>query len=432
MSTELVTMILFGGLLFLLLAGVQVFYAIGFISTLVIFLTGDIPDLYMIATTTFGQITQEGLITLPLFILMGTFLLHSGLSERMFSSLNIWLNEIPGSLAVVATGVCIALAMTGGFGPGILTMGLVAVPAMLKQGYSKSLTLGSVIGGGVLGSIIPPSLSMIIFGYIARLSIGKLFFAGAIPGFITGLLNIIYIIVLCRLNPKIAPKADIEVTWEKRIKAIKDIIPLALLVLMVLGTIFFGIATPTEAAGIGSLGAIFLCAINKKLTLEVIKNSCIETLKISGMSLGILITASLFGVVYTSAGAQDMVMSIVTGLEVNRWVIIAVMQIILLILGAFMDDFAIITICAPIFMPIVVHLGFDPIWYAIVFILNMQVAYLSPPFGWALILMKSVAPPEIKTRDIWRSVPPFMIIQVIALIMTMIWPQLALWLPSKM
>jgi tripartite ATP-independent transporter DctM subunit len=432
MSTELVTILLFGGLLLLLAAGVQVFYALGFISTLILYLIGDTQGLYMVATTTYGQITQEGLITLPLFVLMGTFLLHSGLSERMFSALSLWLNELPGALAVVATGVCILLAMTGGFGPGILTMGLVAVPAMLNQGYSKSLTLGSVIGGGVLGSIIPPSTSMIVFGYIARLSIGKLFFAGAVPGFITGFINIIYIIVLCYFNPKIAPKVKIEVTWKKRINAIKDILPLFFLVLMVLGTIFFGIATPTEAAGIGCLAAILLCAANKKLNWEVIKNSCIETLRISGISLGILVTATLFGVVYTSAGAQDMVMAIVTNLEVNRWVIMFVMQLILLVMGAFMDDFAIITICAPIFMPIVVHLGFDPIWFAIVFILNMQVAYLSPPFGWALILMKSVAPPGIKTRDIWRSVPPYMIIQLIALVLTMIWPQLALWLPSHM
>ena len=303
---------------------------------------------------------------------------------------------------------------------------------MLKNKYDKSLALGSVMAGGVLGEIIPPSIIMIIFGYISRLSIGKLFFAGAIPGLITASFYVIYIVLRCFLQPQLAPKLKIEITFADRLKSIKDILPTTFLVIAVLGSIFFGVATPSEASGIGAFGAILLCAVYRKLNLEIIKSSCLETLRISGVALGILITATLFGIVYTSAGAQDMVMEIVSNLEINRWFILAAMQFILLILGAFMDDYAVVTICAPIFMPIAVSLGFDPIWYGIVFILNMQVAYLSPPFGWALILMKTVAPPEIKTSHVWRSVPPFVAIQLFVLVLTMIWPQLALWLPNRM
>ena len=432
MSIGLSTILLFGGLLFLLAMGVPVVFALGGISVLITFLLDGTTGLYIIATTTYRQITDPGLITIPLFLLMGNFLIHSGISDRLFKALNLWLSGLRGGLAIVSVGVCVALAMCGGFGPGILTMGLIAVPAMLKQRYNKSLALGSVMAGGVLGEIIPPSIIMIIFAYISRISIGKIFFGGAIPGFITACLYIIYITVRCHLNPELAPKAEEEATWKVRLASFKDIVLPAMLVVLVLGSIFLGIATPTEAAGVGAFGAFVICIVYRRLTRKVITDSCRETMKISGMALWILVTATLFGVVYTSAGAQDMVMEMIEGMTVNRWLILAVMQVILLIFGMFMDDYAVLTICAPIFIPIAVLLGFDPIWFSIIFILNMQVAYLTPPFGWALILMKGVAPPEIHTKDIWRSIPPFVAIQLLVLILTMLFPQLALWLPEKM
>jgi tripartite ATP-independent transporter DctM subunit len=388
--------------------------------------------LYIIAATTYRQITDPGLITIPLFLLMGNFLIHSGISDRLFKALNLWLSGIRGGLAIVSVGVCVALAMCGGFGPGILTMGLIAVPAMLKHHYNKSLALGCVMAGGVLGEIIPPSIIMIIFAYISRISIGKIFFGGAIPGFITASFYIIYITVRCYLQPELAPRAVEAVTWKARLVSLKDIVLPALLVVLVLGSIFLGIATPTEAAGVGASGSFLICIIYRRLSWKVITDSCLETMKISGMALWILVTATLFGVVYTSAGAQGMVMELVENLSLNRWLILAVMQLILLVLGMFMDDYAVLTICAPIFIPIAVMLEFNPTWFAIIFVLNMQVAYLTPPFGWALILMKGVAPPEVHTKDIWQSVPPFVAIQLIVLLLTMLFPQLALWLPEMM
>jgi tripartite ATP-independent transporter DctM subunit len=303
---------------------------------------------------------------------------------------------------------------------------------MLKQHYNKSLALGCVMAGGVLGEIIPPSIIMIIFAYISRISIGKIFFGGAIPGFITASLYVLYILVICYLKPGLAPRLTEKTSWKTRWTSLKDIVLPALLVVLVLGSIFYGIATPTEAAGVGAFGSFLVCAIYRRAGWKVISDSCLETMKISGLALWILVAATLFGVVYTSAGAQDMVMDIVQAVPVNRWLILVAMQIILLIFGMFMDDYAVLTICAPIFIPIAVYLGFDPVWFAIVFILNMQVAYLTPPFGWALILMKGVAPPEVHTKNIWQSVPPFVAIQLIVLIMTMLFPQLALWLPAKM
>ena len=335
-------------------------------------------------------------------------------------------------MAVVSIGVCVALAMCGGFGPGVLTMGLIAVPAMLKQSYDKGIALGSVMAGGVLGCIIPPSIIMIVFAYIARVSVGRLFFGGAIPGFICAFFYVVYVLLRSYLQPHLAPKSAEIITWKIRITSLKDILIPSVLVITVLGSIFRGAATPTEAAGVGAFGAFLICILYRKLTWEVIMKSCRETMKISGMALWILVAATIFGVVYTSAGAQDMVMELIETVEVNRWIILVIMQFILLIFGMFMDDYAVITICAPIFVPVAKILGFDPIWFSIIFILNMQVAYLTPPFGWSLILMKGVAPQEVTTRDIWQSVPPFVGIQLLVLILAMIFPQLALWLPGKM
>jgi len=432
MSIGLSTFLLFGGLLLLLAMGVPVVFALGGISVLITFLLDGTNGLYIIATTTYREITDPGLITIPLFLLMGNFLIHSGISDRLFKALNLWLSGLRGGLAIVSVGVCVALAMCGGFGPGILTMGLIAVPAMLKHRYNKSLALGSVMAGGVLGEIIPPSIIMIIFAYISRISIGKIFFGGIIPGFITASLYMIYIITRCYLQPEMAPRTTQEVTWKARLISLKDIVLPSLLVVLVLGSIFLGIATPTEAAGVGAFGSFLICVIYGRLTWTVITDSCLETMKISGMALWILVTATLFGVVYTSAGAQGMVMEIIEGMSVNRWLILAAMQLILLIFGMFMDDYAVLTICAPIFIPIAAALQFDPTWFAIIFILNMQVAYLTPPFGWALILMKGVAPPEVHTKDIWRSIPPFVAIQLLVLVLTMLFPQLAMWLPENM
>lgn len=416
----------------LLIFGVPVAFALGGITVVLTYLLEGSTTLFIVATTTYKQITDPNLITIPLFLLMGNFLLHSGVSDRMFKALGYWLSGIRGGLAIVSIGVCVSLAMCGGFGPGILTMGLIAVPAMLKQSYDKSLALGSVMAGGVLGEIIPPSIIMIIFAYIARISIGKLFLAGVIPGMITALGYIIYVTVRCQLQPEFAPPIKEKITWKLRLSSLTDILFPALLIILVLGSIFFGIATPTEAAGVGAFGAFAICIFLKKMSWKVLWESCRQTMSISGMVFWILIGATLFSVFYTSQGAQSLVTELVSTLEINRWIVLGAMQLILLVLGMFMDDYAVVTICAPIFVPIAKVLGFDPIWFSIVFILNMQVAYLTPPFGWALIMMKGVAPNNVSTRDIWKSIPPFVVIQLAVLILVMIFPQLALWLTYKM
>jgi tripartite ATP-independent transporter DctM subunit len=430
MSTELITLVLFSGLLLLLVVDIPVTFALGALTVVLTYLIEGPDALYTVATTTYQQITSPTLMTIPLFLIMGNFLVQSGISERMYNGLNYWLSGVRGGLAIVSIGVCVSLAMCGGFGPGILTMGLVAVPAMLKHGYSKQIALGSVMAGGVLGEIIPPAIIMIIFAFIARVSIGKLFFGGFVPGLILALLYTLYIVLLGLIKPGDLPKTQERVTWKMRFNALKEIFLPSALVVLVLGSIFMGIATPTEAAGVGAAGSIVICALHRRLTWDVVRQSCSATLKITGMALWILIPATLFGVFYASVGAQDMIMGFIDGLEVNRYFVLLAMQIILLAFGMFMDDYAVVTICAPIMLPIARLLGFDPIWFSVLFILNMQVAYLTPPFGWALIMMKGVAPASVTTRDIWRSVPPFVLIQLLVLVMVMVFPGIATWLPS--
>jgi len=431
MSAELLTPILFFTVILLVFIGVEVAFALAGVSVIFTFLLMGSNGLYTIATTVLSQITDTTLVTIPLLVLMGQFLLKSGIADRLFHSANYWLFGVRGSLALVSLGVCVALAMTGGFGPGIITMSLVAIPAMLKRNYNKSLALGSVMSGGVLGALIPPSVIMIVFAYINRLSIGKLFIGGIVPGLLTAVIFALYIVIRCYLQPELAPRDNEQVSWKTRWTSLLEAIPPALLILAVLGSIFMGLATPTEAASLGAIGALLVCIIYRRLTWEGLTESCRETLIISGMVLLILIGANLFRVLFTVAGAQEMLTNLVTGMEVNRWVILISMQIILLIFGMVLDDFAIVVICSPIFFTIAVSLNFDPIWFAIVFILNMQVALLTPPFGWALIMMRGLAPPDVDTRDIWAATPPFLAIQLLILILVMIFPLIATWLPGK-
>jgi tripartite ATP-independent transporter DctM subunit len=430
-NTELATVLLFAGVLVVLGLGVPIVFGLGALSVLFTFLLWGSKGLYTVATTTLMEVTDPTLVTIPLFLLMGNFLIHSGIADRLFEALSYWLSRVRGGLALVSLAVCVALDMCTGFGPGLLTMGLIAVPAMLKRGYDKRLALGTVMAGGA-GDILPPSIIMIIFAYMARLSVGKLFMAGVVPGFILAGSYMLYVAIRCYVQPQLAPSIAEKVTWKMRTTSLKEVILPTLLVVAVLGSIFLGIATPTEAAAVGAVGAFICCLIFRRVNRKMIMTSCLETIKISGMALWILVAATLFGITTNMAGIRGVVITLVSGLPVNRWVILAGMQFILLILGCFMDDYAIVTIVAPIFMPIAISLGFDPIWFSIVFILNMQVAYLTPPFGWSLFLMRGIAPPEITTVDIWRSVPPFITIQLAVLALVMVIPQLAVWLPGKM
>ena len=432
MSLAFITLILFSAILLFIFIGVPVSFALGGISAIFIYLLMGTSGLFTVATTAFAQITDTTLITIPLLTLMGQFLSMSGIADRLFQIANYWLSGIKGSMALVSLAVCVALAMTGGFGPGMITMAIVAVPVMLKQGYDKSLAMGSVMAGGVLGALIPPSIIMIIFAYINKLSIARLFIGGIVPGLLTAVLVAIYILVRSYLQPHLVPVVVEKVSLKTKIVSLRELLPPVLLIIAVLGSILTGLATPVEASSIGALGTLLICILYRRFSWDKFRDACRENLKITCMVMWIMIGANIFRVLLTGAGVQEMLLELVEGLEVNRWIIIIVMQVLLIIFGMVMDDFALVVICSPIFLPIVVALGFDPLWFAIIFILNMQMALLTPPFGWALIVMRGLAPSGVNTKDIWKSVPPFFAVQLVMLILTMLFPSLATWLPGKM
>ncbi len=432
MSVGLITLLLFSSIIFLIFLGVPVAFALGGISAVFTYFVMGSSGLYVVAATTLAQITDTTLITIPLLTLMGQFLSMSGMAKRLFQITNYWLSGIKGSTALVSLGVCVALAMTGGFGPGMITMAIVAVPVMLDRGYDKSIALGSVMSGGVLGALIPPSIIMIIFAYVNSLSVAKLFLGGILPGILTASCFAIYIVLRCYIQPHLAPVLVEKVTWKTRLISLREIIPPVLLIVSVLGSILTGLATPPEASSIGAIGCLAICILYGKFTWKGFSEVCRENLKITCMVLWIMIGANMFRVLLSGAGVQEMLLELVNGMEVNRWIIIITMQLMLMVFGMIMDDFALVVICSPIFLPIVISLGFDPLWFAIIFILNMQMALLTPPFGWALILMRGLAPPGVSTKDIWKSVPPFAAIQLFILVISMLFPQLITWLPGKM
>jgi tripartite ATP-independent transporter DctM subunit len=315
-------------------------------------------------------------------------------------------------------------------------MGIIALPAMLKRGYDKSISLGSITAGGALGQLIPPSILMVIYGGVAGVSVGKLFMGGVFPGLLLAGLFILYIAIRSYLQKGIAPampkKERMQITWSQKFISLKSIILPALLIIGVLGSIFMGIATPTEAAAIGAGGSLLCGLIHRRLSWDIIQTACLSTLRSTCMVMWIMMTSMVFVSFYFSVGGADFVKETLIGMEVNRWFIIIGMQAVLFILGCLLDPSGIVLLCTPLFLPIVKALGFDPLWFGVLFIVNLEMAYLTPPFGYNLFYLKSVVPDDVTMGDIYRSVWPFVVLQMVALIICMIFPQVILWLPELM
>jgi tripartite ATP-independent transporter DctM subunit len=309
-------------------------------------------------------------------------------------------------------------------------MGLIALPAMLKRNYDKKIALGCIPAGGALGALIPPSLAFILYGIQAEVSIGKLYAGGILPGLLLSLLFSIYIGIRCYLKPELGPALHEGIaTWEEKFTSLKAVILPLLIVVAVLGSIFTGVATVTESASIGALGTIISGAIYRKLNWQMVKETCYTTLKLTSMVTFILIGASVFTSVYTTIRGEEVVQDLIMKIAIGRWGVILIIQFIFFILGCLLDPASIILICTPIFVPLITKLGFDPLWFGVLFVVNMEMGYLTPPFGMALFILKGVVPKEITTLDIYRSIVPFVGLQALGLVIIMIFPQVALVLP---
>jgi tripartite ATP-independent transporter DctM subunit len=325
--------------------------------------------------------------------------------------------------------------MVGVIGAEIVTMGVVALPAMLKRGYQKSLALGSICAGGGLATLIPPSVVFIMYAMVAGTSIGQLYMAGIFPGLMLAGMYIIYIITISYFNPEIAPSAppeELNIPLSQKLGYLRNLILPGVVALSVLGSLYLGLATPTEAAGIGVVGALVAALLNRRLTWSRLFNAVVDTTKVTCMLYWLFFGASALIGIYTLAGGTQYLKEIITSLPIGKWGILIAMNLIWIVLGCLIDWIGILLLTGPIFIPVAVFLGFDPIWLGVLFCMNMQISYLSPPFGPAMFYLKGCAPPEISMGDIVRSVWPFIGIQVVALGLVMAFPQIALWLPQTM
>ena len=441
-STEIGTVVLFLAMFVLLTTGLPVVFVLGGVAislTILLYGFNATLGLYMSTWSTF---TSEMLLAIPLFLLMASVLEHSGIADDAYEMFYKWMGGLNGGLAMGTVLICtIFAAVTGTSGAATVSMGLIAIPSMLKRGYNKHLISGAVAAGGVLGILIPPSIIMILYGLISHLSIGKLFMGGVMPGLLASIIYCLYIGIRCWVNPKLGPSlpATERVTWTVKFTSLRALILPLFLIVSVLGSIWTGIATPTEAAAVGAFGAYIAAAVHRKLNWTLLKNTTLPTLRLCCMVFWIVAGAFAFSNLYTQMGAREMIQGIVTSLEVNRWVVMIFLQISILILGCFMDDFAIIMLTSPIYIPIVKFLGFDPLWYGIVFIVNMNIAYLTPPFGYNLFYLRGLTSyikeqtgVDISMMDLYRSVLPFIGLQIIVLIIVMVYPPLTTWLPQQM
>jgi tripartite ATP-independent transporter DctM subunit len=435
MSPEVLTVLLFGALLLAFAAGTPVAFALGGIAMLFGWLLWGPSIFNLITAATLGTMTSFILLAVPLFLFMGQILQPSGMGEAMFRAAHVLAGPLRGGLAVgVIVGCSLMGAMVGIIGAGIMTAGSVALEPMLKRGYDLRLALGSIMAGGGMAMLIPPSIPMIVFSAVTETSLGRMFAGGLVPAAIMIGLFVVYIVVKCWLDPSAGPVLPREERAGTRLKLIaaRDGGTALVLIIMVLGAILFGLATPTEAGAIGAIGAVLLSAPYGGLRLGVIWQASLESMTLTGVFVWILIGATVFSNFHLFMGAADMLRSLTLDLGLPPLGVIILMQISMLLLGLIMDEFVIVVICAPLYTPIAVSLGFDPIWFGILMILNMEIAIQTPPYGFALFYLKSVAPPEISMLDIYRSIGPFVTIKLFVLVLCLLVPELVLWLPSRL
>ena len=429
------TIFLFGLMLVLLATGMPIAFALGGSAVIFGFVTMGTTAIPIMITSTLNNMRTIVLIALPLFIFMGSVLQVSGIAEDAFKMVHKWIGGLGGGLAVGTVIVCtIFAACTGISGAATVTMGLIALPAMLSRGYDKKIAMGSIMGGGALGVLIPPSGMMILYGFMGQESVGRLFAGGIIPGLILSSFFIIYLLIRCAVKPELGPPVPPaeRVGWKEKFISLKAVILPIFLVIAVLGSIFSGFATPTEAAAVGAAGALLCAAIYRRLTWTSLRRACFESIALSSMVMWIVIGATAFTCIFAAAGGSQLLTDTLLGLEVSPMVVVIFMQITFFILGMFMDPTGIILLTTPIYVPVIRALGFSAVWFGVVFVVNMEMAYLTPPYGFNLFYLKGIVPKGISMKDIYLSAVHFIIMQFFALVLVIALPNLVVWLPNLM
>jgi tripartite ATP-independent transporter DctM subunit len=432
MSIQLLSVLIVAGMLALMLLGLPLAWSIGAVAVGLVLYQFEPSVMMMLVARVMDMSLNYTLLAVPLFVLMAGVLQRSGVAEELFNAVHVWAGGLRGGLAIgTIIANAIMASMVGIIGAEIVTFGLIALPAMLDRKYDHKLALGSIAAGGGLATLIPPSVVFIVYGMTAGCSVGDLFIAGIIPGLLLGTLFIAYIVWHSWRNPESAPLASEEernIPLRQKLAMQKKLIAPIFLAGSVLGSMYAGIATPTEAAGVGVLGSLVCAAINRKLNIRMIRESAIETVRISAMLAWLMFAAQTIIGGYTLAGGSEFVKKSITALDLGPWGTIILINAIWVFLGCFLDWVGILFLTVPLFLPIVLGLGFDNVWLGVVFCMNMHISYLSPPFAPSAFYMKSITPPEITMTQIYVATLPYLWLTFLATALVTAFPWLSLWL----
>jgi tripartite ATP-independent transporter DctM subunit len=439
MSPEHLSVVMFLGVIVAVMCGIPLYLALGGLALIFGIIGGWAPMVFdQFVLRIYGTMSNEVLPAVPLFIFMGAMLVQSGAAERLFNAMYRVMGSLRGGLAICTIVLCTIFAATAGIvGATETAVGIMALPAMLKRKYSVPLAAGSICAGGTLGILIPPSIMLLLYGPAAGLSVAKMFIAAVIPGLILSGLYILYTAILCLVKPEYGPAISKEERTEvPMLKVIGEIllymVPPLFLIFTVLGTILIGVASPTEAASVGAFGSVIVVIAYRRFSLKVLYDSAIQTLRITSMIMFVTVGAMMFSGVFMALNGAKFIGSVVIALPLGKWGAFIAMQLVVVLLGMFIDWIGILYIVIPIFTPVVLELGFDPLWFGMVICVNLQISFLSPPFAYSMFYLKGIAPPEVTMGQIYKGVFPFITLQIIGLTLIIIFPELILWLPSLM
>ncbi len=435
MNYELIALLMFSLMMLMLLTGQRVFGAIGFVATLCALLLWGEGGMEIPFSASFKLLNWYPLLTLPLFIFMGYMLSESGLASDLYRMFHVWAGPVKGGLAIGTIGLMVAISAMNGLSVAGMAIGAsIALPEMLRRGYDKVMVTGVIQAGSSLGILVPPSVVLVLYGMIARQPVGQLWLAGVFPGLMLAGLFIAYIAIRCALQPKLGPplpKEERQISLEEKIKLLQAGILPFLIFFSMTGLFLLGITSLVESSAVGAVTATIAAGLKGRWSKKLFEDTTRKTLAISCMFMWIILAALCFGAVFDGLGAVHAIESLfLQQWELSPWEILIMMQLSYLLLGMFLDDTAMLIIVAPLYVPLVISLGFDPIWYGVLYTITCQIAYMTPPFGYNLFLMRAMAPKEITLTDIYRSIFPFVLVMILGLALVMIFPEIALWLPQ--
>lgn len=432
MSTGTALLFVMSALFFLIALGTPIFISLGLSGLVGLYIIMGTRGFFQLPTSIFAQLNSFVLVAIPLYILMGELIFVTGVGKDIFHVSSKWLNEIPGGLAIATIySSAVFGAMCGVSIAGVAAIGTIAIPEMLDRGYDKSLASGAIAASGALAVLIPPSISFILYGSLSSVSVAKLFIGGIIPGLVLATMMAVYVLIKVIRNPKLAPKEFSSVSWKERIAPLTKLWPVILLVLLILGTIYSGICTPTESGAIGVAGALLIAIVNRRLTWRALKTAVTKAARISASLLIILACAYTFSQFLNLIRLPEKVAIWATSLDVPGIVVVLISMGLLIILGCLIDGASLIIVTTPILLPTVIALGFDPLWYGILVVLNVEIAVITPPVGLNLYTLKSITN-RVSLGEILRGTAPYILIDFLCLLLFMLVPSLALWLPGTM